>query len=128
MDMTPMVDVTFLLLIFFMVTAAFSLQKSIEMPRQQTDAPSTSVVEEESEDLDMVEVQVDEFGSFLVMAPDWETRDPGKTKLDHGPQRSDQRAYRRDAAGDQGPRAGKASCTGRCDGCRERSLVTRNWK
>ncbi len=81
MDMTPMVDVTFLLLIFFMVTAAFSLQKSIEMPRQQTDAPSTSVVEEESEDLDMVEVQVDEFGSFLVMAPDWERETPGKQNL-----------------------------------------------
>jgi biopolymer transport protein ExbD len=81
MDMTPMVDVTFLLLIFFMVTAAFSLQKAINMPRQQTDAPSTSVVEEETEDLDMVEVQVDEFGSFLVMAPDWERETPGKQNL-----------------------------------------------
>ena len=81
MDMTPMVDVTFLLLIFFMVTAAFSLQKSIEMPRQQTDAPSTSVVEEESEDLDMVELQVDEFGSFLVMAQEWERETPGKQNL-----------------------------------------------
>jgi biopolymer transport protein ExbD len=29
MDMTPMVDVTFLLLIFFMITAAFNLQKSM---------------------------------------------------------------------------------------------------
>ena len=81
MDMTPMVDVTFLLLIFFMVTAAFSLQKSIEMPRQQTDAPSTSVIEEESEELDMVEVEVDEFGSFLVLAPDWERETPGKQNL-----------------------------------------------
>lgn len=81
MDMTPMVDVTFLLLIFFMVTAAFSLQKSIDMPRQQTDAPSTSVNEEESDDLDMVELEVDEFGSFLVMAPDWERETPGKQNL-----------------------------------------------
>lgn len=81
MDMTPMVDVTFLLLIFFMVTAAFSLQKSINMPRQQTDAPSTSVTEEESEDLDMVELEVDEFGSFLVMAPEWERETPGKQNL-----------------------------------------------
>lgn len=81
MDMTPMVDVTFLLLIFFMVTAAFSLQKSIEMPRQQTDAPSTSVQEEEVEELDMVELQVDEFGSFLVMAPEWERETPGKQNL-----------------------------------------------
>jgi len=81
LDMTPMVDVTFLLLIFFMVTAAFSLQKSIEMPRQQTDAPSTTVVEEEEEELEMVEVQVDEFGSFLVLAPDWEQETPGKQNL-----------------------------------------------
>lgn len=81
LDMTPMVDVTFLLLIFFMVTASFSLQKSIEMPRQQTDAPSTSVTEEELEELDMVELQVDEFGSFLVLAADWERETPGKQNL-----------------------------------------------
>ncbi|MCG8650061.1 MAG: biopolymer transporter ExbD [Pirellulales bacterium] len=81
LDMTPMVDVTFLLLIFFMVTAAFSLQKSIEMPRQQTDAPSTSVVEEEQDELDLVELQVDEFGGFLVLAPDWELETPGKQNL-----------------------------------------------
>ena len=81
MDMTPMVDVTFLLLIFFMVTAAFSLQKSIDMPRQQTDAPSTSVTEEESDDLDAVDLEIDEFGSFLVMAPDWERETPGKQNL-----------------------------------------------
>ena len=81
LDMTPMVDVTFLLLIFFMVTAAFSLQKSIPMPRQQTDAPSTTVVEPEEEELEMVEVQVDEFGTFLVLATDWEEETPGKQNL-----------------------------------------------
>ena len=32
LDMTPMCDVTFLLLIFFMVTAAFAMQKSFEVP------------------------------------------------------------------------------------------------
>ena len=32
MDLTPMVDVTFLLLIFFMITASFSLQKTIPTP------------------------------------------------------------------------------------------------
>lgn len=37
MDLTPMVDVTFLLLIFFMVTASFSLQKSVEVPRPDPD-------------------------------------------------------------------------------------------
>ncbi len=81
MDMTPMVDVTFLLLIFFMVTAAFSLQKSIEMPRQQTDAPSTSVVEEEDDELESIELEIDEFGSFLVIAQEWERETPGKQNL-----------------------------------------------
>jgi biopolymer transport protein ExbD len=32
MDMTPMIDVTFLLLIFFMVTATFHLQKGLDFP------------------------------------------------------------------------------------------------
>jgi biopolymer transport protein ExbD len=32
LDMTPMVDVVFLLLIFFMLTASFAMQKSIEIP------------------------------------------------------------------------------------------------
>ena len=81
MDMTPMVDVTFLLLIFFMVTASFSLQKSLEMPRQQSDAPSTNVKEEVDQDVDLVTVQVDEYGSFLVLAPDWERETPGKQNL-----------------------------------------------
>ncbi len=81
LDMTPMVDVTFLLLIFFMVTASFSLQKSIEMPRQQTDAPSLNVQDEEEDELDMVTVQIDEYGSFLVLAPDWERETPGKQNL-----------------------------------------------
>ncbi|MGQ0634961.1 MAG: biopolymer transporter ExbD [Planctomycetaceae bacterium] len=33
MDLTPMVDMTFLLLIFFMITASFSVQKSLAFPR-----------------------------------------------------------------------------------------------
>lgn len=37
MDLTPMVDVTFLLLIFFMITASFSVQKQIASPPATTD-------------------------------------------------------------------------------------------
>ncbi len=81
LDMTPMVDVTFLLLIFFVVTASFQLQKSIMMPRQQTDAPSTSAVEEDPEELDQVELQIDDRGTFLVLAADWEAETPGKQNL-----------------------------------------------
>ena len=41
MDMTPMIDVTFLLLIFFMVTASFHLQKGLDFPAsQKTPEPS----------------------------------------------------------------------------------------
>jgi len=53
MDMTPMVDVTFLLLIFFMVTASYSLQKSLELPQpdvQEEVAESRTLEEIESDD------------------------------------------------------------------------------
>lgn len=81
LDMTPMVDVTFLLLIFFMVTASFSLQKSIEMPRQTSDLPSMSNTEEIIDELDVVELEIDEFGAFMVLSPDWEREAPGKQNL-----------------------------------------------
>lgn len=81
LDMTPMVDVTFLLLIFFMVTASFSLQKSIPMPRSQSEQPSTNTVEPEEDDFESVTVQVDEFNGFLVLASDWEREVPGKQNL-----------------------------------------------
>ncbi len=52
LDMTPMVDVTFLLLIFFMVTAAFTLQKSIEIPPpdEKESAQQARTVEDLKED------------------------------------------------------------------------------
>lgn len=81
LDMTPMVDVTFLLLIFFMVTASFSLQKSIQMPRQTSDLPSVSPLEEETEELDPVELEIDEFGGFFVITADFEEEAPGKQNL-----------------------------------------------
>ena len=37
MDLTPMVDMTFLLLIFFMITASFSVQKSMQVPPPTSD-------------------------------------------------------------------------------------------
>jgi biopolymer transport protein ExbD len=41
MDMTPMVDVTFLLLIFFMITASFSSEKVFEKPPPLSETPSS---------------------------------------------------------------------------------------
>jgi len=69
LDMTPMVDVTFLLLIFFMVTASFSLQKSIEQPPPQTDEPS-DIVQEEEPDKDYVTVLIDQNNTFYVTSRD----------------------------------------------------------
>lgn len=67
LDMTPMVDVTFLLLIFFMITASFSIQKSMEAeppePEQEGAAQLPSM-----DDLadDSVVVELDENDAIFV--------------------------------------------------------------
>ena len=82
LDMTPMVDVTFLLLIFFMVTASFTLQKSIPQPPAASDAPSTNVIEEEEEQQDYVEVIIDQNNSYYVTTRDSEEREaPSETEM-----------------------------------------------
>ena len=60
LDMTPMVDVTFLLLIFFMVTAAFSLQKSINVPTPEPDQETEQArtIQELESDEDTIIVRV----------------------------------------------------------------------
>ena len=40
LDMTSMVDVVFLLLIFFMVTASFSISQCLEQPQANNEDPS----------------------------------------------------------------------------------------
>ena len=109
MDMTPMVDVTFLLLIFFMVTAAFSLQKSIKMPsvnKRMLPVPRWWKTEEEQ--METVEVQIDERGSFLVHGTRLGTRDSRQTELDHRAQTGNRRC-RHHAAGHQSARTMQTS-------------------
>ncbi len=77
LDLTSMVDVTFLLLIFFMVTASFSLQKTIEIPvpkQDQKGAAQTLTIEELQSNT--IFVKIDERnGIFVDEAP---AGDPSK--------------------------------------------------
>lgn len=70
LDLTPMVDVTFLLLIFFMVTAAFALQKSIEVPPIDDEAAPTQTVEDLEKD--SIVIRIDGDNVFWIGAPKWD--------------------------------------------------------
>lgn len=67
LDLTPMVDVTFLLLIFFMLTASYTLQKTFELPHSQPEqqaarqAPTLEELENEN-----VLVRIEADNSILV--------------------------------------------------------------
>lgn len=81
MDMTPMVDVTFLLLIFFMVTAAFTLQKSMEIPKpENVDEPSTVQTDEEQEE-EAVIIQIDADNTYRVITADDEFECPSVQEM-----------------------------------------------
>ncbi|MGD9645287.1 MAG: biopolymer transporter ExbD [Pirellulales bacterium] len=68
LDLTPMVDVTFQLLIFFMLTMAAGLAKSIEVPTPDPSdqASQSRTLEELEEDDDFVVVQIDEDNAIWV--------------------------------------------------------------
>lgn len=81
LDMTPMVDVTFLLLIFFMVTASFTLQKSMPQPPASSDEASMNVQDEE-EAKDYVEVIIDQNDTYYVTSRGEEEREaPSETEM-----------------------------------------------
>ncbi|MBU6238845.1 MAG: biopolymer transporter ExbD [Planctomycetes bacterium] len=75
MDMTPMVDVTFLLLIFFMITASFSSEKVFEKPPPMSETPSTKPPDNPPEVYDSVRVQIDEFNAYTIIFPTGEERE-----------------------------------------------------
>lgn len=70
MDLTPMVDVTFLLLIFFMITAAFAAAKAISVPpTSDSDAAPTQTVEDLEDD--SIVIRIDGDNVFWISAPSW---------------------------------------------------------
>ena len=74
-DITPMVDVAFLLLIFFMLTASFSIQKVIRTSAPQSDQPSSAVQVQVEEKVENLIVQVDEFNAYTVVMSDGQTNE-----------------------------------------------------
>ena len=73
-DMTPMVDVVFQLLIFFMLTASFSMQKSLQVPKPEKAGTSSQPrsVQEFIERADYIVVRVDSYNTYYVNAAAFE--------------------------------------------------------
>jgi biopolymer transport protein ExbD len=82
-DMTPMVDTTFLLLLFFMITAAFTRQLALQVPTPQPDnVPSANVVTREpEEESDTITVHVDENNTYRVVTAEADVEAPSTHEL-----------------------------------------------
>lgn len=72
LDMTSMVDVVFLLLIFFMVTASFSISACLQQPHASNDDPSPTPIQIDPNPNAYVEVVVDQRNTYYVTTPDRE--------------------------------------------------------
>ena len=68
MDLTPMVDVVFLLLIFFMITASFSITKTIEIPQPDPEQQGAQQTIQSLDDLQSksVWVRIDQRNDIYV--------------------------------------------------------------
>ena len=78
MDLTPMVDVTFQLLIFFMVTASFALQKSIESPTPDPEKKGAAQQLQILEDLEGSSIRVTIDAANAIMIDDDPLPDPAR--------------------------------------------------
>jgi biopolymer transport protein ExbD len=75
LDLAPMVDVAFQLVLFFMVTATTILYKTLEIPKPSADAPPGAVAQGRSRSLDDLK------NDYVLVEID----DRGAMKLDHQP-------------------------------------------
>lgn len=70
LDLTPMVDVTMLLLVFFILTANMIAQKTLQTPQQKSDSKggASSAMEQDPDDLDdgSIVVQINERNAYIV--------------------------------------------------------------
>jgi biopolymer transport protein ExbD len=71
LDLAPMVDVAFQLVLFFMVTATTVLYKTLEIPKPSTDAPPSGVTQGRSRSLDdfqkdYILVEIDASGAMKI--------------------------------------------------------------
>ncbi len=71
LEMTPMIDMTFLLLIFFMLTASFHIQKSLDIPAEQKGQAPT--VAQLARDAVVVRITADD--RVLLVGPDGGTQE-----------------------------------------------------
>jgi len=78
MDLTPMVDVTFQLLIFFMVTASFAMQKSIEVPTPDPDQKGAAQQLQILEELEGSSIRVLIDGGNAIVVDDDPVGDPAR--------------------------------------------------
>jgi len=65
-DMTPMIDVTFQLVIFFMIAATYSIQKTLDLPNTKPDPEAAGAVTMEELEEQNVMVRIATDGSIFV--------------------------------------------------------------
>jgi len=75
LDMTPMIDVTFLLLIFFMITASFSIQKILAVPPPNPEEQGAAM-QERITDIEENSVNVDIDSRNVIFIDDEPLNDP----------------------------------------------------
>ena len=64
-NLTPLIDVVFLLLIFFMVTTTFSKEAQIKLQ-----LPEATSAEKSDPDERVILIQITEFGEYAIKGPD----------------------------------------------------------